>query len=190
MVNLGHLVVHLHLKLTAYLFANRYLADDVNATYTFNHRCKQIFHNRIQGKSLRGTATFSSTMSSRPDLSLPAKAPGMKRYHDQSMSLLPAALYTFVDLTDAELQDLQRECEKGCLETGHEPDSSVRPAPQPRFVDQPLRAVLNYHLELGTHEAYDLTYFIAVVEKDWEGKGVILATLDDNDLECNVDLFV
>ena len=64
----------------------------------------------------------------------------MARYHDEPMTLHPAALYTLVDLTDAELGDLERECEAACVDTGNERGTSVRLASQPRFVGQPLRA--------------------------------------------------
>ncbi|KAI1165863.1 hypothetical protein F5B18DRAFT_608994 [Nemania serpens] len=128
-------------------------------------------------------------MSGSPDLSLPAKAPSMARYHDQPMTLHPAALYTLVDLTDAELADLARKCETGCVNTGSEPGQCVRPAPQPRFVGQPLRAALDYHLELGTQDTFEPRYFIAAVEKSWQTSGVILVTLDDDELDCNVDSF-
>ncbi|ETS81872.1 hypothetical protein PFICI_06874 [Pestalotiopsis fici W106-1] len=128
-------------------------------------------------------------MSQHPDLSLPTRAPSMARYHDQPMTLHPAALYTLVDLTDAEFQALQDECESGCLETGHERGTSVRPAPQSRFVGQPLRAVFDYHVGLGAQDTFEPRYFIAAVEKDWRVKGVILVTLDDDDLECKVDKF-
>ncbi|KAI0549783.1 hypothetical protein F4679DRAFT_251273 [Xylaria curta] len=128
-------------------------------------------------------------MSDTPDLSLPAKAPSMARYHDEPMTLHPAALYTLVSLTDEELGELERECEDGCIDTGNERGTSVRLAPQPRFVDQPLRAVFDYHLELGAQNTFEPRYFIAAVDKAWKAKGVILVTLDDDDLDCNVDSF-
>ncbi|KAI1733795.1 hypothetical protein F4680DRAFT_440383 [Xylaria scruposa] len=128
-------------------------------------------------------------MSDTPDLSLPAKAPSMVRYHDEPMTLHPAALYTLANLTDEELEELERECETGCIDTGNERGTSVRLAPQSRFVGQPLRAAFDYHLELGTQNTYEPRYFIAAVEKDWNTKGVILVTLDDDELDCNVDSF-
>ncbi|KAI6088377.1 hypothetical protein F4821DRAFT_234413 [Hypoxylon rubiginosum] len=128
-------------------------------------------------------------MSDTPDLSLPAKAPSMARYHDEPMTLHPAALYTLVDLSDAELRDLKRKSESGYIDTGNERGTSVRLAPLPRFIGHPLRAVFDYHLELGTQNTFEPRYFIAAVEKDWKSQGVILVTLDDDDLDCNVDSF-
>ncbi|XXG98982.1 hypothetical protein Hte_005315 [Hypoxylon texense] len=104
-------------------------------------------------------------MSENPDLSLPAKAPSMARYHDEPMTLHPAVLYTLVGLTDAELGDLERECEAGCIDTGNERGTSVR-----------------------LPHGHGL-YFIAAAEKDWQTKGVLLVTLDDDELDCNVDSF-
>ncbi|KAF3059650.1 hypothetical protein GL218_04321 [Daldinia childiae] len=123
------------------------------------------------------------------DLSLPAKAPSMACYHDVPMTLHPVALYTLVDLDDVELGYLERECESECVVIGSEPGTSVRLAPRSRFVGQPLRAVFDYHLELGPQNTFEPRYFIATSEKNWQTKGVILVALDDDKLECNVDSF-
>ncbi|KAM3076688.1 hypothetical protein ACMFMG_007491 [Clarireedia jacksonii] len=128
-------------------------------------------------------------MSDTPDLSLPARAPSMARYRDLPMSTFPTALYTLVDLTDAELEECERECETDCVDTGSEQGTCVRVAPQARFIGQPLRAVFDYHIELAAQNIFEPFYFITVVEKGWRTKGVILVTLDDDDGECNVDLF-
>ncbi|KAF7920541.1 uncharacterized protein EAE97_011434 [Botrytis byssoidea] len=50
-------------------------------------------------------------MSNEPDLSLPLTAPSMVRYREHTLNLPPTVLYTLVDLTDAELEECQRECE-------------------------------------------------------------------------------
>ncbi|KAI1250122.1 hypothetical protein MGN70_008573 [Eutypa lata] len=128
-------------------------------------------------------------MSDNPGLSLPARAPSMARYHDEPMTLHPAALYTLVDLADAELGDLERECEAACVDTGSEWGTSVRLASQPRFVGQPLRSVFDYHLELGQQTKFEPKYFIVAVDKAWRSKGVILVTIDADELDCNVDSF-
>jgi hypothetical protein len=113
----------------------------------------------------------------------------MARYRDEPESLLPTALYTLVDLTDAELKDCERECETGCIDTGSEQGICVRSAPQARFVGQPLRAAFDYHIDLAAQKTFEPFYFLAVVEKDWQTKGVILVTLDDDEGDCNVDSF-
>ncbi|KAH9842593.1 uncharacterized protein C8Q71DRAFT_209705 [Rhodofomes roseus] len=128
-------------------------------------------------------------MANIPDLSLPETAPSVARYRDQPSELLPAALYTLVDLPDDELRELQRICETGCIDTGSSPGDSVRIAPQPHFVGQPLRAVFDSHLQLADlHDnQYDPTYFIVAIEQNWRDRGVLLVALDDDDLECKVD---
>ncbi|PQE05740.1 amino acid permease protein [Rutstroemia sp. NJR-2017a BVV2] len=128
-------------------------------------------------------------MSGKPDLSLPARAPSMAHYRDEPECRLPIALYSLVDLTDAELEDYQRECETGCIDTGNKQGTCVRLAPQSRFIGQSLRAVFDYHIDLAAQKTFEPFYFIAAVEKDWQTKGVILVTLDDDDGDCNVGLF-
>ena len=126
-------------------------------------------------------------MFTQPDLTLPAKAPGMERYHHTPMKLLPVALYTIVDLTDDELRELREECESKC---NQEPESTVRLAPRCKFLGEPLRGVFDYHLELGRAGVYDPTYFIAAISRDWREEGILVVTLDtDDELECNVDSF-
>ncbi|THV50136.1 hypothetical protein BGAL_0163g00040 [Botrytis galanthina] len=131
-------------------------------------------------------------MSNEPDLSLPLTAPSMARYREHTLNLPPTALYTLVDLTDAELEECQCECESKCVECGRDRGTSVRLAPQSRFVGQPLRAVFDYHIDLAAQNVFEPFYFIVVVEKDWRSKGVILVTLDKMDAEdsnFNVDSF-
>ena len=111
----------------------------------------------------------------------------MERYHDTPMQTLPIALYTIVELTDDELRELREACESKCEA---EPDTSVRLAPRPKFVAEPLRAVFDYHLELGRAGVYDPTYFVAATSRDWRSEGVLVVTLDtDDELDCNVDSF-
>lgn len=126
-------------------------------------------------------------MSTKPDLSLPSKAP-VEHYRKQSLDGLPVALYTLIDLPDAELQNIQTICESETAEYGDlEPGDNVRLAPRSRFVGEPLRAVCDYHLELGAQGVYDPIYFLVIVDKDWEKKGILLVTLDSRDDERNVD---
>jgi len=125
-------------------------------------------------------------MSDSPDLTLPSKAPGMERYHHTPMELLPFALYTLVDFTDEELTQLQAVCES---ETDCDPGTKVKYPAQYKYVGGPLRAAFAYHLQLGREGEFDPTYFIAATSQDWREKGVLLVTLDDDDLECNVDSF-
>ncbi|KAK4182602.1 hypothetical protein QBC35DRAFT_444904 [Podospora australis] len=122
---------------------------------------------------------------SAPDLSLPTTAPGsVGNYYDGAVEMLPAALYTLVELSDNELQELQRDCEsQSNIET---PGSSVRlAAPRYRFVGEPLRAVYDYHLEQNPPSArehsLDPIHFVVACSRDWKTQGVLVITLDDED---------
>ncbi|GME28209.1 hypothetical protein F4677DRAFT_407680 [Neofusicoccum parvum] len=127
-------------------------------------------------------------MSTTSDLSLPRTAPSVARYHNQSLDLLHVALYTLVDLSDAELDQLQQTCEQENIECGSDPGSVVRIAqPQARFVGQPLRAVFDNHVALPEPLAFDPFYFLVAVDRDWKTKGVLLVALDDENLRCRVD---
>jgi len=129
-----------------------------------------------------------------PDLSLPPTAPSVIRWHDEGFDLLPAALYTLVDLTDEELLQVQTECESESWGTGPPdvPGTNVRiAAPRSRFVGEPLRAVFDQHLQLIQQEKpeFNPIYFIVTFNRDWQTKGVLLVTLDDDDFECKTDSF-
>ncbi|KAH7010709.1 hypothetical protein B0J12DRAFT_747500 [Macrophomina phaseolina] len=129
-------------------------------------------------------------MATRPDLNLPPTAP-VERYRDEPMELHPVAVYTLADLSDAELEELRRVCESEC--TDSEPGDSVRLAPQPRFVDRPLRAVYDAHIELAPLRSFDPIYFIVAIDADWRQKGVLLVALDDGNFDepgCKTDSFV
>ena len=123
-------------------------------------------------------------MSDELDLTLPATAPASIREGGHE-DCLPTALYTLVNLTDPELEELQRVCESGSEQVN--PDDSVRLPPQARFAGEPLRAVYDYHLQLGSESGLDPIYFIVATHKDWKKHGVLLVTLDDDELVRNVD---
>ncbi len=125
-------------------------------------------------------------MSDSPDLTLPSKATEMVEYHDRPMQLLPSALYTLVDLTSEELTQLQQACESGI---GCDPGTKIQFPPHHTYISRPLRAVFDYHIELGREGDFDPKYFIVATKQDWKAEGVLLVTLDDDDLECNVDSF-
>ncbi|KAH6684683.1 hypothetical protein B0J14DRAFT_693859 [Halenospora varia] len=102
---------------------------------------------------------------------LPEKAP-VEQYHNGNFNSCPAALYKIADLSGAEFQELHRVADKGSMSE-----------------DNPLRAVYDYHLELGKQKVYHATLFIVAIDLDWKKNGVLIVTLDDDDLECNVDSF-
>ncbi|KAH8682843.1 hypothetical protein BGZ60DRAFT_398814 [Tricladium varicosporioides] len=122
-------------------------------------------------------------MAERSNLSLPEKAP-VEQYHNGNFDSCPAALYTIVDLSDNELQEINRVADEGSMS-----EDNIRLAPRSRFVGEPLRAVYDYHLELGKQNNYHPTLFIVAIDLDWKQKGVLLVTLDDDDFGCNVHSF-
>ncbi|KAF2181355.1 hypothetical protein K469DRAFT_692197 [Zopfia rhizophila CBS 207.26] len=89
-------------------------------------------------------------MSSRPDLSIPRTAP-VEQYHHSSRDTCSVALYTLTDLFDEELRKLRDESD-------YEQDFG-----EPG--DNLLRAVYDYHLELGAQELFDPICLI--VNMDW-----------------------
>ncbi|KAH8651591.1 hypothetical protein BGZ60DRAFT_420796 [Tricladium varicosporioides] len=127
-------------------------------------------------------------MAATPDLTLPATEPSVTIYQEEDQEFFPIAVYTLADLSDTELQELQQECESEC-----EPQNAsdiARLAPQPKFVDQPLKAVYDYHLELAKENVYFATKFIVAVEKEWRKNGVVIVTLDEGeDGSCKVDQY-
>lgn len=122
---------------------------------------------------------------SLPELSLPEKSPPPE-LEDQP-DLAPVALYALIDLTYQQLEELRAKCEIGCIETGGKRGEAVCLSPRPRFVGESLRAIFDYHLELRNRQQYDPVYFIAVTSPDWQAKGVVLVTLDNDSLKRNVD---
>lgn len=119
------------------------------------------------------------------DLTLPETVPEAARYHSGS-SLAPIAVYSLCGLSDNDLEDLRATCESQCED---EPQSNVRLPPRSRFTGQPLRRIIEYHLQLGDSDDFDPRYFIVATNKDWKNNGVLLVTLDDDDLECHPDKF-
>lgn len=118
------------------------------------------------------------------DLSLPPRWPSEARF--DAMGILPSALYTLVDLTDEELHQVRQACEAACIEDGNVPNSSVRIATQPRFIGQPLRAVFDHHVAWRARDApleFDPKMFVVIVDLEWQQKGVLIVTLDDEEEE-------
>lgn len=118
------------------------------------------------------------------DLTLPSTPPDIPQAClDRDPVFTYVALYTLVDLSDAELLSLQHVCEdeyKRDYSSEMKPGKMVRVAPQPRFIGESLRAVLNSHAEQCQQGECNPRYFVAVVNKDWGAKGVLLVALEDD----------
>lgn len=121
--------------------------------------------------------------ASQLDLSLPDRVPEMERYHEAS--LLPFALYTLCDLDEHDLTQLCAVCQSRCQL--NEGQAQVLLSPQPRFMGQPLRAIVDYHVGLVRNGRFDPRYIIVVVYPDWESHGVLVVTLNDDNFICRPD---
>lgn len=100
----------------------------------------------------------------------------------------PAALYTLVDLPKDKLSELQRECES---QTSVDGGKAISFPTRSRFIEAPLRAVFDHHIELGKQESFDPIIFILVTEVDWRKSGLLLVSLDaePDDEGCKTDKF-
>jgi hypothetical protein len=122
---------------------------------------------------------------SSPNLTLTATAPSVRKYQTLHMELHPIALYTLISLSSADLASIQARCESQC--DSEQPRDNVLLAPQHSFSKQPLLAVFDYHLENGENEKpFSPIYFLVAVDEEFEGNGVLLVTLDDDEMECKV----
>ena len=104
------------------------------------------------------------------------------------MRLLPFALYSLCDMSNEELSAIRNICESKCENENENNEHIVQFPSQFRFAGQHLQAIINYHLELGRTGEFDPIYFIVVVSPQWQSQGVLLVTLDDDNLECKPDL--
>ncbi|KND92804.1 hypothetical protein TOPH_02828 [Tolypocladium ophioglossoides CBS 100239] len=118
------------------------------------------------------------------DLTFPPTVPAVGRYHETPECLSPAALYSLIELSDDELRELRSACESEYVD---EANGNVRLAHRTRFVGETLQAIVDYHLEHCHGEEYDPIRFIVAVSKDWNEDGVLLVTLDDDELACQPD---
>jgi len=126
------------------------------------------------------------TMAHNLDLTLPPTASASYLSQNPGTDLLPAALYTLVILSEDELHEVACACE---FDSGLEEGKVVRPAPEPHFVSQSLKAVYDSHLQLGAQGEFDPIFFVVVVEKNWKERGVLLVTLENDDEPPGIDSF-
>lgn len=128
------------------------------------------------------------------DLTLPrTSSPIIDEYKDLPETLNPFALFVHVELEDAEeIARIERKCNEEIRDISDGQDDSVRRAsPRWDFQGEPLHASVMYFLEtvLPTRR-WDYFYYVAVVDKDWEDKGVLLVTMDDDtdEDEARIDI--
>ncbi|KAK4159512.1 hypothetical protein QBC43DRAFT_327003 [Cladorrhinum sp. PSN259] len=127
-----------------------------------------------------------SSPANEPDLTLLPSVPGFDFHHHTG--LLPAALYTIVELSPEAFIELQDVCESEYAECGGDftRGQNVAPAPRSHFVGEPLQAVVDYHVrirqEQGSNFQLDPRWFIVAFHQDWNKHGVLLVTLDSDAL--------
>lgn len=123
----------------------------------------------------------------------------MDRYLEVGRNIIPFALYLHVELEDEDIAELLRVCNSESEppnddasddeEKEDEEEGCVRLAPTYKFFGQPLRTTYDKHIkDVAPGGVFDPMCFVAVVERDWRSKGVLLVTLDTEDVEgvCTV----
>ncbi|KAI5253511.1 hypothetical protein E4T42_02914 [Aureobasidium subglaciale] len=117
------------------------------------------------------------------DLTLPESVPQMARHHTRPMTLDPFALYFLVDCTH-DLDEIIKACNSECLR-----DDYVQCRTRTAFESGSLNEIISHHVVVCEAEHLDPRYIIVVANEDWKKSGVVMVTLDDDDLECKPDLF-
>lgn len=149
----------------------------------------QLLRGFILGSRIHPMNQHSSfTSMARPDLSLPEHVPEMEEYQHQPMDGKPFPLYT---LARAAALDMEVVCERCNAKCDDDIIKQTRPAPVTptnRFVDQPLKEVVDFHRNMIRDDDWDKLYFAVVTEDDWATKGLLLVTLGFN-TECRPDAF-
>lgn len=121
-------------------------------------------------------------------LILPSKLPEVEHWRDEPASLLPAALYSLVDLPDADLVQLQDACESQC--NAYRRGECIRPALRWNFAGKKLEAIIKHHIEVSQTLQFDPLHFVvAAPGSEWAKDGVLFVTLDSDEDECVPDFF-
>ncbi|KAI1359828.1 hypothetical protein F5Y08DRAFT_318735 [Xylaria arbuscula] len=120
------------------------------------------------------------------DLTLPPiSSPAIDAYRHVPDPLLPFALYIHIDgISEDEVTAIENECNSQLPG-----DAMVKRASRHDLAGQPLIAAVTDHLINISARRFDPFYFVAVVDKDWKEKGVILVTMNDDSDEavCHID---
>jgi hypothetical protein len=113
------------------------------------------------------------------DLTLPvSSSPAIDPCKNLPDPLLPFALFVHVELSGDSDEELAR-IEEAC-NSQTEGATAVRRAPRHDFAGQPLRAALTEYLDnLIATRRFDPFYFVALVDKNWQQKGVVIVAMDD-----------
>ncbi|KAH7057026.1 hypothetical protein B0J12DRAFT_401523 [Macrophomina phaseolina] len=126
-------------------------------------------------------------MSSDAAFALPPKLPEVELWRDEPTPLLPAALYSLTDLSDADLVQVQDVCESKC--DTHRRGECVKPPERWNFAGQNLHAIIMRHIELAKDRQFDPLHFIVTPSNAWATEGVLFVALDSDEDECVPDAF-
>ena len=122
-------------------------------------------------------------MTCLPDLSLPATVPEMAACHDQEASDAPFAIYALCDVDEDDILEIAKTCNSVCEIEGQ----VIRP-PRQYFPGGRLRDGVQYHVGLAKEGQFDPKHFIVLACLDWRTEGVVIVTLDDEEMQCKPNL--
>ncbi|TKA82357.1 hypothetical protein B0A49_00098 [Cryomyces minteri] len=139
-------------------------------------------------------------MANPPNLSLPPRAPELGVYRDKNWDDASFAMYTLIDISNDELQEICDIPDKQWMENqGGEGSHLVRVAPQHNFAGKTLKDILDYHVQLDRtdspdgEEKYELdwypTAFVVLTSQDWKSDGLLFVYADDEAEGCPLDKF-
>lgn len=126
-------------------------------------------------------------MPEQLDLSLPHHVPEIEKYGNFNYDIAQYALYSLLDISHAELQDLCVSIEADYIEDQGEAEPHLITVPPIyNFSGKRLRDIFEHHVRfMNTHlegEREDPSWFalaFAVInERDWRSNGVLLVNLD------------
>ncbi|KAK5139278.1 hypothetical protein LTR04_003729 [Oleoguttula sp. CCFEE 6159] len=139
-------------------------------------------------------------MANSPDLSLPPQAPELGMYCDKNWDDASFAVYTLVDVSEDELQEICDVPDNQLMENqGGEGSHLVRVAPQHNFAGKTLKDILDYHVQMdksdfpADEDKYGLdwfpTAFVVLTSQDWKSEGLLFVYVDDEAEGCPLDKF-
>ena len=128
-------------------------------------------------------------MAPLPDLRLPGKLPQVEKYRSRPRSLLPFALYTLTPLSSEQLNRLREVCHREADEVDDDLENCISIPPRSDFSGETLKDIVDYHVDIAEEGVFDATRFLVCAGEDWEERGVLTVTLDDDDREGRPDRF-
>jgi hypothetical protein len=107
----------------------------------------------------------------------------MAACHDQEASDAPFAIYALCDVDEDDILEIAKTCNSVCEIEGQ----VIRP-PRQYFPGGRLRDGVQYHVGLAKEGQFDPKHFIVLACLDWRTEGVVIVTLDDEEMQCKPNL--